>query len=70
MNNEQQTAMDTLAEWRDALHERVKSDEDRNNGNIHLWFALLGMRNAMNDALVAFGMPSFAQDLDRTTTTV
>lgn len=62
--------MDTLAEWRDAIHDRIMTEHDRKNGDIALFFALIGMRNAMNDALVAFGMPSFvkAQDLSETTT--
>ena len=66
MNNEQQQAMDTLVEWRDAIHTRIMTEDDRRD-NIHLWFALIGMRNAMNDVAVSFGIPSFAQDLDTAT---
>lgn len=64
MNNEQQTAMDTLVEWRDAIHKRVMTGEDRENGDIGLWFALIGIRNAMSGVTRAFGIPSVAQDLD------
>lgn len=65
MNNEQQTAMDTMVEWRDAVHQRIMTGQDRENGDIRLWFALIGLRNAMDSVAVSFGVPSFAQDLDK-----
>lgn len=65
MNNEQQKALETMVEWRNALHDRIMSGQDRENGDIGLWFALIGLRNTMNDVTKAFGFGSFAQDLDK-----
>ena len=47
------TALAEMTEWRDALTVRLLSDEDRKNGDIHLWFALMGMRNVMSKVLKA-----------------
>lgn len=59
MNNDTlTTALAEMTEWRDALTERLQSDVDRQNGDIHLWFALLGIRNVMSKVLNA-------QDLDK-----
>lgn len=62
MTEEQDKALEELIEWRDALHERILSDVDRESGQITLWFAFVGIRNAMNKAVTAFGYPSFVQE--------
>lgn len=59
---EQEIALATLVEWRDALHERVMSEKDRESGDIALWFAFIGIRNAMNAVTTTFGLGSFADD--------
>ena len=59
MTQEQEQALATLIEWRDAIHERVLTGGDRENGDIGLWFALIGIRNAMNEVTTSFGLGSF-----------
>jgi hypothetical protein len=59
---EQEQALATLVEWRDALHQRVMSEADRESGDIALWFAFIGIRNAMDKVATAFGLGSFAED--------
>lgn len=61
MTEEQKAALATMNEWRDALDKRVESEEDRNNGDVALWFALMAIRNVMNDVSKAFGMGSFTE---------
>ena len=64
MTEEQKAALATMNEWRDALDKRVTSEEDRNNGDVALWFALMAIRNVMNDVSKAFGMGSFVDAVE------
>lgn len=56
-------ALDTLAEWRDEVHKAVMDDrpDSVRREQIHLWFALVGMRNAMDKVLVEAGYESFME---------
>ena len=62
MTEEQAKALDSMIEWRDALHERILKDDLRESGQITLWFALIAIRNVMNGVATSFGLPSFVQE--------
>lgn len=52
-----------MNEWRDALHARILTEEDREN-NITLWLIWVAIRNAMDNVSKAFGQGSFTDHLE------
>ena len=64
MNNEQEQAMDTLVEWRNAIHKALV-DEVVTGRDGGIWWTLIGIRSAMTKVTDSFGYEGLPQDLDK-----